>query len=83
MQLTKLNVSEAATSLGVSKSWLDKKRLDGGGPEYHKFGRRVLYDVNDIQLWAARNKRRHTSEVSSREPSATTDKAISKPEAEK
>jgi hypothetical protein len=47
MQLTKLNVSEAATSLGVSKSWLDKKRLDGGGPEYHKFGRRVLYDVDE------------------------------------
>ncbi len=33
MQFTKRNVSEAATSLGVSKSWLDKKRLDGGGPE--------------------------------------------------
>jgi len=63
MQFTKLNVSEAATSLGVSKSWLDKKRLDGGGPEYHKFGRRVLYDINDLQVWAARNKRRHTSEV--------------------
>jgi hypothetical protein len=62
MQFTKLNVSQAATSLGVSKSWLDKKRLDGGGPEYHKFGRRVLYDIDDLQVWAARNKRRHTSE---------------------
>jgi len=32
MQFTKLNVSEAATSLGVSKSWLDKKLLTEGAP---------------------------------------------------
>jgi len=59
---TRLNVLEAASLLRVSKSWLDKKRLDGGGPEYHKFGRRVVYDVRDLEAWAARNKRRHTSE---------------------
>jgi predicted DNA-binding transcriptional regulator AlpA len=83
MQLTKLNVSEAATSLGVSKSWLDKKRLDGGGPEYHKFGRRVLYDVDDLQEWAARNKRRHTSEATSNAPVAAFNKVVSDPEAKK
>ena len=78
MQLTKLNVSQAATSLGVSKSWLDKKRLDGGGPEYHKFGRRVLYDITDLQVWAARNKRRHTSEISLGGAGNASDKPISK-----
>jgi hypothetical protein len=81
MQFTKLNVSEAATSLGVSKSWLDKKRLDGGGPEYHKFGRRVLYDINDLQVWAARNKRRHTSEVSPGSSVNASDKPHPKSEA--
>jgi predicted DNA-binding transcriptional regulator AlpA len=60
---TRFNVSEAASLLRVSKSWLDKKRLDGGGPEFHKFGRRVVYDQRDLDSWAARNKRRHTSEV--------------------
>jgi predicted DNA-binding transcriptional regulator AlpA len=59
---TRFNVSEAAALLGVSKSWLDKKRLDGGGPEFHKFGRRVVYDQRDLDAWAALKKRRHTSE---------------------
>lgn len=60
---SKFNVLEAANLLRVSKSWLDKKRLDGGGPEFHKFGRRVVYDSRDLESWAARQKRRHTSEV--------------------
>jgi hypothetical protein len=61
---TRFNVTEAASILRVSKSWLDKKRLDGRGPEYHKFGRRVVYDLRDLESWAARNKYRHTSEAS-------------------
>ncbi|WP_291577047.1 DNA-binding protein [Bradyrhizobium sp.] len=83
MQLTKLNVIEAATSLGVSKSWLDKTRVYGGGPEYHKFGRRVLYDVNDLQNWATRNKRRHTSEPAPHAPVVAFAKAASDPESKK
>ena len=58
----KLPVPEAARFLGLSKSWLDKKRLDGGGPEYLKLGRRVVYDLNDLENWAASNRRKHTSE---------------------
>jgi hypothetical protein len=58
----KLPVQEAANFLGLSKSWLDKKRLDGGGPEYLKLGRRVVYDICDLESWAVQNRRRHTSE---------------------
>jgi predicted DNA-binding transcriptional regulator AlpA len=58
----KLPVREAAAFLGLSKSYLDKKRLDGGGPPYLKLGRRVLYDVADLEVWAANHKRLHTSE---------------------
>jgi hypothetical protein len=58
----KLSVHEAAAHLGVSKSFLDKSRLDGSGPPYLKFGRRVVYDVADLELFAAGSKRRHTSE---------------------
>jgi hypothetical protein len=61
--IRKLNVLEAAALLGVSKSWLDKKRLAGGGPQFHKFGRRVLYDTDDLDVWAADNKHRHTSDA--------------------
>jgi predicted DNA-binding transcriptional regulator AlpA len=59
----KLSVREAAEFLGLSKSWLDKKRLDSGGPEYLKLGRRVVYDLNDLESWAASNRRHHTSEI--------------------
>jgi predicted DNA-binding transcriptional regulator AlpA len=59
----KLRVAEAAGYLSVSKSWLDKKRLDGGGPEYLKLGRRVVYDLKDLEKWAASNRRQHTSET--------------------
>jgi predicted DNA-binding transcriptional regulator AlpA len=59
----KLSVREAATYLNVSKSWLDKRRLDGNGPRYLKMARRVAYDLSDLELFAASVKRRHTSEI--------------------
>jgi predicted DNA-binding transcriptional regulator AlpA len=59
----KLRVMEAATFLSVSKSWLDKKRITGDGPVYIKAGRRVVYDLCDLEIWVASRKRRHTSEV--------------------
>jgi hypothetical protein len=60
----KLSVRQAAAHLGVSKSWLDKRRLDGMGCPYIKIGRRVCYDLADLELFAASLKRRHTSESS-------------------
>jgi predicted DNA-binding transcriptional regulator AlpA len=58
----KLTVKETAAYLAVSKSWLDKRRLDGNGPSYLKLGRRVVYDIIDLESWAASNKRRHTAQ---------------------
>ena len=58
----KLNVQEAARFLGVSVSKLNKLRGSGGGPQYMKLGRRVLYDLRDLEQWAAQRKRYHTSE---------------------
>lgn len=57
----KLSVREAAAHLNVSKSWLDKRKLDGNGPRYLKMGRRVAYDLADLELFAASMKRNHTS----------------------
>jgi len=59
----KMSVVQAAAYLGVSKSWLDKKRLDGAGPPYLKLGRRVVYDLGELEAWAASHKRHHTSEA--------------------
>ena len=58
----KLTVKETAAYLAVSTSWLDKRRLDGNGPAYLKLGRRVVYDIIDLETWAASNRRRHTTE---------------------
>ena len=54
--------SEAAAHLRVSRSFLAKKRCTGGGPRFCKIGRRVLYDVADLEEFAERGKRRSTSE---------------------
>jgi excisionase family DNA binding protein len=58
----KLSVKEAAAYLGLSVSTLNKMRLNGTGPPYLKLGRRVLYDLRDLEEWTAERKRNHTSE---------------------
>ena len=31
---------------------LEKQRVIGGGPRFRKFGRRVLYSIDDLEVWA-------------------------------
>ena len=52
----RLTVSEAAQSLGISKSWLDKLRESGAGPAFIRLGRRVVYDARDLEEWAAAHR---------------------------
>jgi hypothetical protein len=47
-----LNNSEAAQFLRLSPRTLEKQRVIGGGPRFHKFGRRVMYAIEDLQAWA-------------------------------
>jgi hypothetical protein len=47
-----LNVKAASTYLGVSKSYLDKLRCNGGGPKFHRHGRRIFYKVEDLDAWS-------------------------------
>jgi hypothetical protein len=71
----KLSTRDAARFLGVSASMLGKLRISsGGGPLFSKLGRRVIYDVIDLEEWSASRKRRHTSEYSKRR--STSDQAI-------
>ena len=57
----KLNVDSAASMLNVSKSWLNKARLEGNGPPFLKIGRRVLYDPQDVIIWLETCKFNSTS----------------------
>jgi hypothetical protein len=43
---------EAAEFLRLSPRTLEKHRVTGGGPRYRKFGRRVLYAIDDLEAWA-------------------------------
>jgi hypothetical protein len=38
--------------LKLSPRTLDKFRVLGGGPKFRKFGRRVIYALDDLETWA-------------------------------
>ena len=63
--MTVVNNSDAARHLGLSESTLNKLRLTGAGPVYIKLGRRVLYNVMDLDQWLERHRRTSTSDQGS------------------
>jgi excisionase family DNA binding protein len=61
--VTFLTVMEAAALLRVSQVTLGRWRIEGRGPVYRKFGRRVLYADRDVIAWAAGQARMSTSDL--------------------
>ena len=57
-----LSTREAADYLGLSPRTLDRYRVSGGGPVFHRFGGRVRYLRADLDAWAATRRRRSTSD---------------------
>ena len=57
-----LDTVEAGSYLGLSPSTLARMRVTGGGPRYSKAGRRVIYDLRDLDSWVEERKRRFTGE---------------------
>lgn len=51
MSNRKLNTEEAATFLGVKPNTLEVWRCQKRGPKYSKIGRRVLYDLADLESY--------------------------------
>ncbi|UTM01063.1 helix-turn-helix domain-containing protein [Alcaligenes sp. NLF5-7] len=47
-----LTNEEAAALLRLSPRTLEKQRVQGGGPRFRKFGRRVMYAMTDLEAWA-------------------------------
>jgi predicted DNA-binding transcriptional regulator AlpA len=66
----RLDTAAAANYVGLGKSTLDKLRLTGAGPSYSKYGRRVVYDPDDLDSWSEKHKRASTSAVSHQEAHA-------------
>jgi predicted DNA-binding transcriptional regulator AlpA len=60
---SRLKVEDAAAYLGLSASTLNKLRVFGGGPVFLKLGRRVAYDVTDLDAWLNAKRRRSTSDT--------------------
>ena len=57
-----LATKQAANYVGLGKSTLDKARLTGNGPCFIKIGRRVLYHLDDLDLWLNQHRQISTSE---------------------
>lgn len=61
--LRRVNVADASTYTGLSISTLNKLRVSGGGPQFLKLGRRVAYDLADLDAWLSSKRRRSTSDA--------------------
>ena len=57
-----LDTNDAAAYCLSAASTFEKLRLRGGGPIYLKLGRRVAYDVADLDAWLESKRRHSTSE---------------------
>lgn len=58
-----LTPQEAADYLGLSLSNLAKRRMWGTGPRYLKLGRRVVYEIEDLDAWAREQARSSTCDA--------------------
>lgn len=52
--------TEAAEFLRTKERTLERWRHDGGGPAFIKIGRRVVYRLEDLDSWVARQRRRQS-----------------------
>ncbi len=57
-----LSNAEAARYLCLSPRTLEKLRVVGGGPQFRKFGRRVLYARDELEVWASKRRCDSTSD---------------------
>jgi excisionase family DNA binding protein len=60
-QTQRLSVKGAANYTGLSCSTLNKLRCSGGGPRFAKIGRRVIYNVADLDTWLEQHLKTSTS----------------------
>lgn len=62
---------DAARFLGVSPSFLAKRRVSGDGPNFVKYGgKRVVYLRSDLEAWRDAQRRTSTPTTSDQPPPA-------------
>jgi hypothetical protein len=66
-----LTEKEAANVVRLAPITLSKYRLTGGGPEFIKLGRRVVYSRRSLDAWMNARVRTSTSDIGA-EPARTT-----------
>jgi excisionase family DNA binding protein len=57
-----LSTREAALRLSIGASTLKKLRVNGGGPAFHRIGRRVVYSTETLDEWVRRATFQNTSQ---------------------
>lgn len=58
-----IDEKEASQYLGISPRTLQGYRIKGGGPKFHKFGKKaVRYKVSELKEWIDKNQKTNTSE---------------------
>ncbi len=57
-----LHPTEVSKRLGISASWLAKRRMDGDGPAYVRIGRSIRYSETALLQWLKSRQRLSTSE---------------------
>lgn len=62
MESSLTNTAGASEYLRLAESTLEKLRVTGGGPPYHKLGRAVRYRFSDLDTWARSRLVTSTSE---------------------
>lgn len=58
-----LDNNQAADFLKISPRTLEKHRVIGGGPQFRKLGRRVVYALADLEAWANERVCSNTSDA--------------------
>lgn len=54
--MANMRVRQAAEYCGLSKSFLDKARIYGGGPAFIRLGRSIIYSSADLDTWLTSQK---------------------------
>jgi hypothetical protein len=67
-QKIQITETEAAARTGMSKFWFQRKRWEGGGPEYRKIGNRVFYVVVQLDRYFENRTMSSTSDYTTRKP---------------
>ncbi len=63
-----MTCAQAAQLLSLSPRTLEKFRVQGNGPVFRKFGRRVIYSRKDLEYWAQSRQCVSTSDSNYRRP---------------